>query len=265
LGGGGRHEARTHPSALLRRLHRQNRASPPRAAVIPASAQRVAGIQTTAPPSVLARFPLSASLGGNDAVVFRRQGHVPTGRQIFGDPCRRPSTCARAVSSRRLLAADVSCKTGTRVPTGQPWIRKRAAFGHPRSAISGPVRVSAPSFPDGSTPSDRHGTPYSSVRPASRTTLLRLARRRSDARASWISAPNGLPSRRRPLPRQVLDPNVPVASSGAAIVPQPGRAGISPISVNRVTAGRAFLRSRSSRLAGLPRCLWLPAWSTPFG
>ena len=64
-----------------------------------------------------------------------------------------------------------------------------------------------PPLPCRSTPQDRRGTPYSPLRPSQRTTLLRHARRRADG-ASWISAPNGS-SRRRPLPRQVLDPNAP--------------------------------------------------------
>jgi len=122
-------------------------------------------------------------------------------------------------------------KDGTRVPTRQP--RGLAAPGGCGSLLEslagsrgphGPGGcLSAPAFGDfGPGPrfgirhspavpheQDRRGTPYSPVRPSQRTTLLRHARRRSGAKASWISTPNGLRSRRRPRPRQVLDPNAP--------------------------------------------------------
>src|SRR5439155_9941906 len=84
------------------------------------------------------------------------------------------------------------------------------AFRHPRAAILGPARASG-----AATPLPFHtsridvGRLIRQSRPSQRTTLLRHARRRSGAKASWISTPNGLQSRRRPLPRQVLDPNVP--------------------------------------------------------
>ena len=103
---------------------------------------------------------------------------------------------------------------GTRVPSRQP----NGGLAPPRTG-----RLSAPAFGDfGPGPrfgirhspavpheQDRRGTPYSPVRPSQRTTLLRHARRRSGAKASWMSTTNGLSSRRRLLPRQVLDPNAP--------------------------------------------------------
>jgi len=67
----------------------------------------------------------------------------------------------------------------------------RVAVRHPRSAILGPVRVSGSPLPCRST---RTGSTWGRLirqsRPSQRTTFLRHARRRSDARASWISVPN---------------------------------------------------------------------------
>jgi hypothetical protein len=153
-------------------------------------------------------------------------------RHTFGGPCRRPSTHATPVSPDSRAPQVSAHNNGTRVPTRQP--RSVAApggpsrsplgspcglagphgpgvaFRHPRSAICVPVRTSrsathSPFHTDRSSWDFLFALPRP---PGRRTTLLQHARRRSD-RASWIYSPNGLPSRRRSLPRKVLDPNAP--------------------------------------------------------
>jgi hypothetical protein len=134
-----------------------------------------------------------------------------------------------------------AAKDGTRVPSQQPrgCRQPQEAFrGASSGALAGSQGLAARGLPSGtrarrfsslsalrdppltarSTREDHRGTPYSLYRGRrlQRTTLLQHARRRSD-RASWSSATQRwLPSRRRPLPRKVLDPNAPsLAATGA--------------------------------------------------
>ena len=150
---------------------------------------------------------------------------------------------------------------GTRVPTRQPGgpcepqetraglleslaaLRDLTVPGvasrHPRAAILGPARASG-----SATPPPFHtdridvGRLIRRSRPSQRTALLRHARRRAGAKASWTSTPNGLRSRRRPLPRQVLDPNAPSGAGGTRIMTQLEMPGISPITVNPASSSR---------------------------
>jgi len=153
-------------------------------------------------------------------------------------PVACPRTCSEGPLAHAQFLPDARSpqvsahKNGTRVPTGQPrgccqpqeaphGASSRAlrltgphgpgvAFRHPRSAIS----VPCPHF----------GIRHSPAAPHGRIVMGRLIRSTeaagthdiAAARATAIGqglldfhAPTGLPSRRRPLPRQVLDPNAP--------------------------------------------------------
>jgi hypothetical protein len=111
------------------------------------------------------------------------------------------------------------------------------AFRHPRSAILGPVRVSAPPLLHRSTRQDHCGHALFASRDRRVPDDIAAARHGGDRTprppGSW--PPTGLPSRRRPLPRQVLDPNAP-SSSGVRIMRSAAKAGISATAVNAPTA-----------------------------
>ena len=183
--------------------------------------------------------PAWHALGGNDdfaSIVLR-----PTFPRVFGDPCRRPLALGLVprvhlrMRSVFLTPAHRECqqqKTGRGcLPGNRGALRLQETPS--REPPRGPLRVHRASRPGGCLPAPAHrrflfpvrtsgsATPpplhtagsswdalFALPRPPRRTTLLRHARRRSD-RASWTSTPNGLRSRRRPPPRQVLNPNAP--------------------------------------------------------
>ena len=137
------------------------------------------------------------------------------------------------------VTADVSSKDGTRVPTRQP--RGSLAPGDPRGPPRRALRLSGTSrsrglpfgtrvrrfgarsaFQRSRSPAAPHcriatGAPYSPVETVFRNGIAAAPPTAiGRSKASWISAPNGLPSRRRSLPRQVLDPNAPSASDATS-------------------------------------------------
>ena len=145
----------------------------------------------------------------------------------------RPRGLARHEGSRRRDAGAYSATAGICSPRRPARVSSRALRSSGTSRSGG--CLSAPAFGDFG-PGPRFGIRHSPAaphrrfivgrlirqsRPSQRTTLLRHARRRSGAKASWTSATNGLLSRRRPLPRQVLDPNAPSwAAAGASCLHQ---------------------------------------------
>ena len=109
---------------------------------------------------------------------MRRPQEIPYSLLTIS-PSNHLTNTNRLAGSRPEDRRERGCLLGSRAYVNGPPFGTRVRRFWARSALRDPP------LPRRSTRQDRRGTPYSPVRPSQRTTLLRHARRRSDARASW--------------------------------------------------------------------------------